>query len=166
MRRDTQEIGIVLKTKAGKLYEGGVTICTDLSLEAGLVKHEVFPLADQSAEFIPMRLFLPYGKWTCDDGTEVLYNRDYCPLWAKKPDGSVIELDPDTHVKYEQSESYFGTDGTPGWGNQKTREIGMAILKSWGVEGKRPRILNLLPQAIKSGNVEILRPKNNKKIFP
>jgi hypothetical protein len=28
---------------------------------------------------------LPYGRWTCRDGTRVLFNRTYEPLWTKPP---------------------------------------------------------------------------------
>src|SRR5947209_15632905 len=39
--------------------------------------------------FIPMRLRLPYGRWVEEDGTMVLFSRDYCPLWKMLPSGEV-----------------------------------------------------------------------------
>ena len=29
------------------------------------------------------RLSLPYGLWTCDDGKEILFNREYQPIWER-----------------------------------------------------------------------------------
>ncbi|PMD86649.1 hypothetical protein BWI97_26210 [Siphonobacter sp. BAB-5405] len=37
----------------------------------------------EAQQFWPMRLYIPYGKWSCEDGSEVLFNRDYQPLWIK-----------------------------------------------------------------------------------
>ena len=29
------------------------------------------------------RMWLPYGKWTCSDGREILFNRYYEPVWER-----------------------------------------------------------------------------------
>lgn len=162
MIRSSREIGIVLKTEEGGFYGGGVTVCTDTSLEASLVKEEVFPLTNQSIDFVPLRLFLPYGKWTCLDGSEVLYNRDYRALWKKQSDGTVIPMDSTAYIEHDwvKTEYYFNREGMPDWNDiDKAHEIGMKILKTWGVENKRPQILDLLPVAIQNGNADILRQK-------
>ena len=31
----------------------------------------------------PMCHSLPYGIWTCADGREILFNRDYKPIWSR-----------------------------------------------------------------------------------
>ncbi len=36
-----------------------------------------FPLPD----FVPSRIWLPYGVWKLSDGSEVLFSRDYLPMW-------------------------------------------------------------------------------------
>jgi|GEM_PF-643528 len=164
MVRNTKEVGIVLKAE-DRGYGGSVTMCKDDSLNALYAKEEVFPLADQSVEFIPMRLYLPYGKWTCADGTEVLFNRDYCPLWAKK-NNDVIPLDPDTWVRYQHESTHYFNDGSAPWNSKDSLSTAKAALKEWGVENMRPRTLDLLAQAIKSGDVDTLSPKNTKKVFP
>ncbi len=160
MRRDTKEIGIVWRTEISGAYGGTVRICTDTFLEGSLVKGEVFPLVDQSIDFIPLRLFMPYGKYICLDGSEVLYNRDYRPLWKKDPDGTVTRVASDLFIEHDKSEGFFGGENLPAWGDADTiRRVGMPILKAWGVENKRPQILDLLPGAIESGSVDILRQK-------
>src|SRR4051812_34435506 len=37
---------------------------------------------------------LPFGKWTCADGREVLYNRDYVALWQRRPGEPAEQADP------------------------------------------------------------------------
>jgi hypothetical protein len=153
MRRDTKAIGIVLKSK-----EGVVTIIQDTSYEATLAKEEVFPLAEQSIDFIPLRLVMPYGKYICADDSEVLYNRDYRPLWKKLSDGTVTPINSNLYIQHYKQEYFFEGDNKPSWGNPDTiRKIGMLELKKWGVENKRPQILDLLSQAIAAENADILR---------
>jgi len=83
-------------------------------------RHEVSVLRKQLdiADFKPMRLYHPYGKWKCADGREVLFNRDYCPIWERSSDGIVIPIEPDVYVPYEDSEFYFN-DGTAPYYNNK-----------------------------------------------
>lgn len=160
MRRDTKEIGIVLKTEEVNSHGGSIRICTDTSLDALVAKEEIFPLADQSKNFIPLRLFIPYGKFICQDGSEVLHNRDYRPLWKKELDGTVTPINSETYIEHYKQEGFFNEQNTPAWGNVDTiQKIGLPILQAWGVENKRPQILDLLPQAITAGSAEILRKK-------
>lgn len=167
--KDTKEIGIVFD--AGENSTNALRLYTDTSKNMLIAKHEVSLLVDQSIEFVPMRLFLPYGKYVCDDGSEVLFNRDYNPLWSRKPDGSVAAIDPDTFIKHDRSKTqhYFNQKNGPAWGDKNMREIGMSVLKEWGVENKRPRTLDLLPQAIKAGDIDVLGQMSGgdrTKVFP
>jgi hypothetical protein len=163
MRRDTKEIGIVLSSTAGITEnEGTVSICTDTSLNILLSKEEVFPLSDQSRDYIPLRLFIPYGKWVCPDGSEVLYNRDYRPLWKRKADSTVLAINSDLYIEHERdkTEGYFNWENTPNWSDPIIiRKVGMSVLQEWGVKNRKPQILNLLPTALAAGNTEVFRQK-------
>ncbi len=99
---------------------------------------------------VPMRLTLPYGKWICDDGSEVLYNRDYKPIWVKKSNGEVSDIDPNTWVNHKDS-IYFFNDGNPPWAKKKTREMCVGILKEWGVETRLPNTLKDYYELIRTG---------------
>jgi hypothetical protein len=44
--------------------------------------------------FTEWRLRLPYGKWTCPDGREVLFNRDYKPILERMPGQPAKPADP------------------------------------------------------------------------
>jgi hypothetical protein len=35
---------------------------------------------------------LPYGVWFLTDGAEVMFSREYCPLWKRHPSGEVKRM--------------------------------------------------------------------------
>lgn len=116
---------------------------------------------------VPMRLYLPYGKWSCVDGTEVLFNRDYCPIWARMPSGKAITLDPDTWISYTGESVHYYDDGNRPWDNKATLEKCMGILKSWGVQNQHPRVLQMFDAIVeKGGDFDDLKEKNMDKRFP
>jgi hypothetical protein len=69
--------------------------CDDI-LEVFAIKHSV-------------RRTLPYGKWTCADGREVLFNREYQPIMQRK-DGVVSYADHGEWVENIVSHEYFYDD--------------------------------------------------------
>lgn len=81
-----------------------------------------------------MRSRLPYGKWTREDGSEVLFNRGYQPIWQRKSQSSAAEEigrgEWVNHVK----EEWFYDDGSSPWFDGKTLKKCEAILEEWGVE--------------------------------
>jgi hypothetical protein len=76
---------------------------------------------------------LPYGKWTCADGREVLFNRWYGPIWERSAAGVVRRANPGEWVQFERVE-WFYTDGNSPRRSPKTVRRCVAVLKSWGVE--------------------------------
>lgn len=54
---------------------------------------------------------MPYGKWTCADGREVLFNRRY-RLILQRVNGKVSDADPGEWVSYIATDYFYG-DGTP-----------------------------------------------------
>jgi hypothetical protein len=131
-------------------------------------RDEVIVPKDQSAAatFKPMRLWLPYVKFSYADGTELLVNRDYRPLWARK-NGKVVSVDPDAIAHHNgEAEGLFKDGSTPWGGNKNTLSTCLALLKEWGVTDRICGPLALLPQAIATGNPNVLRPENKNKQFP
>jgi hypothetical protein len=123
--------------------------------EVTLVKEPV-----EVAEFKPLRLFLPYGKWSCADGLEVLFNRDYCPIWVRHAQGVVSAVSPSASFNYKDSEFYFDDRSAPYYcGNKKHFRACVSVLEEWGVAEIFPEIFNLIPEAIATGDVRILSPK-------
>jgi len=126
-------------------------------------RHEVRVLRKQLSleDFKPMRLTLPYGKWLCEDGREVLFNRDYTPIWDRSLDNVVGNISPDTYVHHKDTVFYFDDATAPYYyENAHTLEKCLNVLKEWGVEDLQSEVLKLLPLAMTSGNSNLLSPKS------
>lgn len=94
--------------------------------------------AIQSREY--RRQFLPYGKWICADGSEVLFNRNYGPMHRRRPDGTITSWPPPfwndddpkspTWVHWLRQE-WFYDDGVR---EPEKRKRGIEALAAWGLE--------------------------------
>lgn len=73
---------------------------------------------------------LPYGKWTCADGREVLFNRFYEPIWQRRPNESPMPADPHERVLWID-QVWFYDDGVRD--RQKTK-YAEAVLSEWGLD--------------------------------
>lgn len=124
-------------------------------------RHEVSVLRKQLdiADFKPMRLYLPYGKWKCADGREVLFNRDYCPIWQRSSDGIATSIKPDVHVPDEDSEFYYNDGTAPYYNNDMTIKNCLSILEDWGVAEINSKVLELIPIAKAKRDFGLLNPK-------
>lgn len=80
---------------------------------------------------------LPYGRWTCPDGRQVLFDRRYRPMWQRSPDGFVSHADPSEWVSYAE-ETWFYDDATPELDKHKAA---LVALQAWGIPkpSTRPR---------------------------
>jgi hypothetical protein len=72
-----------------------------------------------------------YGRWRCLDDKgrrEVLFNRDYQPLWSRRPGQPVEVADPKEWVEGIIGDAdYFWTDG------RGTNTRGLRLLREWGI---------------------------------
>ena len=125
----------------------------------------VFRDQSQAKNFLPMRLRLPYGKWSLQDGYEVLFNRDYCPIWQRSASGEVTRIDPETDVPFEDEEFYFGDGSTPWNSKSGSRDKCLHVLMQWGIEDERSMLLELLDTAIADGSLGSLKLKKRSKPF-
>ena len=71
----------------------------------------------------------PYGKWTCADGREVLFNRRYKPIWQRRLGGAAEPAGPTERVPFK-SENWFYKDGHRE-AEKLTRSA--AALRDWGI---------------------------------
>lgn len=83
------------------LMSSDLSSCTYLA-----AKHEIIFPNPTPLLTIPPRLWMPYGRWVEEDGSEVLFSRDYFPLWRIRTGSSPERLDPSEIIKY-QSRKYF-----------------------------------------------------------
>lgn len=100
-------------------------------------------------KFLPSRLWLPYGKWKLRDGSEVVFSRDYCPLW-KIGKIEVGRIPPWLKVTDIVSESFFRTSPDEDWASGKAYEQAVAYLNQHRVAGL-PILVEILPLLIKDG---------------
>jgi hypothetical protein len=76
-------------------------------------------LSPDSKRIVRMRLELPYGVRTCADGTEVLYNRDYRPIWRRTPHGQIEAFHRSESIPWE-NQKWFYNDNNPPWEDRGT----------------------------------------------
>ena len=59
------------------------------------------------------RISIPYGRWTCDDGSEVIFNRHYQPMFKRANDENEFML-PDTWISnIAKIEYFYGDHNSP-----------------------------------------------------
>jgi len=56
---------------------------------------------------------IPYGRWICADGREVLFDRRYLPIWQRGPGALASLADPKERVAFEHQEWFFNDDNPP-----------------------------------------------------
>lgn len=91
--------------------------------------------------FIPQRLYLPYGEWTEEDGSIVLFSRDYKPLWRARANRKAELVDPWVWIK-SKDQKWFANDASwlsdrfVGLVRQRLSELQISSL---------PRLVDTLP---------------------
>ena len=88
---------------------------------AKVLRHEIIVPRMPLPAFEPMILRLPYGVWTEEDGSRVLFSREYYPLWRIPTDGHVTPEDPWRWIPYIKKE-LFWDDCHPPWRNRQTEQ--------------------------------------------
>lgn len=79
---------------------------------------------------------LPYGMWTCADGSQVLFNRYYQPIFARKNEKSpAFKMAPNIGIPWVKQEWFFG-DGNPPWKNKSSLKLCEDMLYEWGANNQ------------------------------
>lgn len=86
-----------------------------------------------SIPFVSMRDTLPYGIWLTREGREVLFNRDYHPIWHRLAPAPPKEADSGERIAFEDQQ-WFWKDDNPPWRDRNTLERCGDILLNWGLE--------------------------------
>lgn len=101
------------------LYDSGDGCCGDF---------EAVTPRTQIADFLPARLWVPYGVWTLEDGSEVVFARDYHPLWRISAEG-VERLEPWLWIRGIKSERWFAHNTEVDWWRPSGRRPALAYLE-------------------------------------
>lgn len=102
-------------------------------------------------DFIPRRLWLPYGWIDLENGHRVLFSRDYLPLW-RIADCRVERLMPTENISGPGKRHWFGEGGR--WSSGPPREAAEKMLSDYGITAL-PRLVDVLPILIHNENVDI-----------
>ena len=94
-------------------------------------------------DFVPKFLWLPYGYWTLRDGSEVVFGREYQPLWHVSGE-RVRRAEPWERIDHIASRTSFGGDFNPIWSRGEALERALDYLKSRRISGL-PRLTNAMP---------------------
>ena len=65
----------------------------------------------------------PYGVWQTRNGREILFNRDYRPLWQRRPGQPAEPADPDESVLGITRECWFFGDADAPHGRRRSRQV-------------------------------------------
>jgi len=82
------------------------------------------PLSD----FVPSRIWLPYGAWKLRDTSEVLFSRDYLPMWRMTNDRTE-RIAPWLWITDIAEEKHFASRGTDIWASGAARDSAIAYLR-------------------------------------
>jgi hypothetical protein len=99
---------------------------------------------------------LPYGKWICTDGREVLFHRFYEPIWQRYPGAAPTAADRGEWIPWE-AQSWFYNDGHVIRGERSARVLAMKALVDFGLAA--PQIEEIL--AIKP-NLVLQKPRHHR----
>ncbi len=123
------------------VYDTGTGMCADFEAVTPRA-----PLAD----FVPARLWLPYGFWTLGDGSEVIFSRDYLPMWRIAGD-AVERLDPWLWIEgIAETKVFSASRGTVIWVRGPARDLALDHLARRRIF-ELPRLVDAMPHLIEAG---------------
>jgi hypothetical protein len=100
-------------------------------------------------QFEQWRFWCPYGRWTCGDGREVLFNRDYCPIYERHPSQLGRVAQHDEWVPWVRQEYFFNDSNNPvSWWSVPSWEWQPAVMRinkslvEWALPPLPPRPRN------------------------
>jgi hypothetical protein len=120
---------------------------THLLFDTGLGIRADFEVATPRTplkDFVPSRLWLPYGFWTLRDGSEVIFSRDYLPMW-RIAEGTMERLDPWLWINGIASEFHFGqSPPTVVWAQGRARDHAILHLEQRRIF-ELPKLVDIMP---------------------
>jgi len=112
---------------------GGITIRTEGADNAAVARHEISVVRNPPPRpLCGLRHKLPYGKWTCAGGREVLFNRDYKPIWQRRLGGPTEAADPLEWVNFTKQEWFYDDNSKP-WKHLAAHKRCNQVLLAWAL---------------------------------
>lgn len=94
-------------------------------------------------DFVPSRIWLPYGVWELSDGSEVVFSRDYLPMW-RIANERTERVAPWLWIKGIVAETHFMDPGTATWASGSARERAIGYLQRHRIS-ELPRLTDIMP---------------------
>ncbi|MBF0633010.1 MAG: hypothetical protein HQL89_18780 [Magnetococcales bacterium] len=132
----------------------GVFFCSDTTTGGICATDETASPIIRLDDFIPLRLWLPYGWWTLMDGSEVLFSRDYKPLWKFDPNGGVERINPSTWITEIANQHYYQEEKGGGWYTELASQAAKERLRRHKISAL-PRLVDALPLLVANGKLEV-----------
>jgi hypothetical protein len=88
-------------------------------------------------DYIEFRLRCPYGIWTCADGREVLFNRQYWPILERRPGEKAKPANPNEWIHWVEQDWFFEDVNSP-WDRRRWKVAADSlarcnrVLAEWG----------------------------------
>lgn len=124
-------------------YGRPTRVITHKSADGGVADFEYKSPRTPLPLFIPMRLYLIYGVWTEADGAEVLFSRDYLPLWRIRQGKMPERLAPWLRIPHV-AERWFWDDSNTPWSHPSRYQTEMERLRQYRLPGL-PWLVEALP---------------------
>ncbi|HBO42345.1 MAG TPA: hypothetical protein DD670_00070 [Planctomycetaceae bacterium] len=131
-----------------RAYGRPTYLVTHRSIDTCVADFEVAFPRKPVEPFIPARLKYAYGCWTEEDGAEVLFSRDYKPLWRLREGCRPERLEPWLWID-KCDETWFWDDVNPPWYSNARQEEEEQRLRDYGITAL-PKLTDILPEVILS----------------
>ncbi|RZJ02106.1 MAG: hypothetical protein EON90_00480 [Brevundimonas sp.] len=135
--------------RAYLVSEGGLSrILLDTGL-AHRASSELITPRKPLPDFVPARLWEPYGYWTLADGSEVLFSRDYFPLWRIAND-IVERMEPWWWIDWTSQQYFTTASAAARWATGLTRDLAVAKLEKARIF-ELPKLVGAMPHIFAPG---------------
>lgn len=94
-------------------------------------------------DFVPSRLWLPYGYWILKDGSEIIFSRDYFPMW-RIFQGRAERLAPWIWINDITEQRQFDAAGFGGWADEARRTLAIEHLGRHRIL-ELPMLIDVMP---------------------
>ena len=91
------------------------------------------PITRRMPRAMKMAIELPYGRWTCRDGREALFNRRYVPIWQRRLGEDATPADPSEWFTFTAETWLWPYDDDAPWYRRETLARCEAALTAWGL---------------------------------
>lgn len=133
---------------------GGVRAITDISSDSVCADFEASFPRTRMADFIPLRFLLPYGWWRLADGTQVIFSRDYKPMWSVRPGSFPERTEPWLRVNFVEQHWLGGDSAEADWKSDCIGHSTSERFAMFGITGL-PILADVVPILVSDAKMDL-----------